>query len=381
MKTYFYSFLILFSLSAFAGTEYTMPINFENTARDFVVHLPTGYTPGMHLPVVFNMHGYGSNAPQQLFYSRMDLTADANNFICVFPDGLNSSWNSGFAPPYNSYPDDVGFVSKIIDTLYQLYGIDLTRVYACGMSNGGFQSYRMACDLENRIAAIASVTGTLSDLTAQNCALSRHIPILEIHGTADPLVDYNGSTGYYAVEQTINFWLNKNQCSTVSDTVWVPNTNTTDSSTVQEIRYRSCGNGTEVWLYKVIGGGHSWPGATIDYVYGPTNRDINASQEIWDFFNRFTLNGAVGIPSEEPQQAAIKLFPNPSNGNCELQIADGGGDNPVEVSVLNTSGQIVLQQKITAPFFSIHTSQLASGIYFLKAEGKSFAQTLRFIKQ
>lgn len=382
MKAHFIPFLILFNLSAFAGTEYTMPINFENTTRDFVVHLPTGFAPGMHLPVVFNMHGYGSNAPQQIFYSRMDLTADANNFICVFPDGLNSSWNSGFAPPYNSYPDDVGFVSKIIDTLSQLYGIDLTRVYACGMSNGGFQSYRMACDLENRIAAIASVTGTLSDLTALNCALSRNIPILEIHGTADPLVDYNGSTGYYAVEQTINFWLNKNLCSTVSDTVWVPDTDTTDSSTVQEIRYRSCNNGTEVWLYKIIGGGHSWPGATIDYVYGPTNRDINASQEIWNFFNRFTLNGAVGTPSIQANKPpTVKIFPNPVNGNCELQITDVSRDNAVNVAVMNTSGQVVWQQNMTTFSSSIQTSQLASGIYFLKAEGKNFTQTLRLIKQ
>ena len=78
-----FTLLICFLQVKSAGTEYVMPINFENTAREFIVHLPPTYTAGMHLPVVFNLHGYSSNDTQQVFYSRMDLTADANNFICV----------------------------------------------------------------------------------------------------------------------------------------------------------------------------------------------------------------------------------------------------------------------------------------------------------
>ena len=183
-KLLLFSVFFIMASSAFSVTI-TLNMNYQNTARSFLVHLPPGFTNAQHLPVVFSLHGLGSDGPQQEFYSRMSETSDANNFVVCYPNGIGNSWNSGFQFPYNSSPDDVGFVSKIIDTLSALYNIDLSRVYACGMSNGGFQSYRLACDLENRIAAIASVTGCISELTALNCVLSRKIPVLHIHGTAE----------------------------------------------------------------------------------------------------------------------------------------------------------------------------------------------------
>lgn len=372
--------LLFFSVQLFAGTSVDMYLNYQNTSRHFIVYLPTGYTPGQHLPVVFNLHGYGSDASQQIFYSKMYITADSNHFIMVAPDGLNNSWNSGFTLPYNSSPDDVGFVSEIIDTLYQLYNIDLTRVYACGMSNGGYQSYRLACDLENRIAAIASVTGTISSLTALNCALSRKVPVLQIHGTADPLVEYEGSTGSYGIEEAIDFWLAKNQCSTVNDTVWLPDVNTTDSSTVQQIRYRTCGSGTEVWFYKIIGGGHSWPNAPIDFIYGPTNKDFDASQEIWDFFSKFTLNGAVGV-EEIKQEVKAELFPNPASGSVSLLLSGYGFEKPVNVSVLDVTGRILLEQEAASASTVINVSSIPAGIYWVNVQGNQFSKTIRLTKQ
>lgn len=365
MKKYYTVVLcILCSGLSHAGTEYTLTMNFENTERDFIVHLPTSYTSVTSLPVVFNLHGYGSNAAQQIFYSRMDLTADANNFICVFPNGLNSSWNSGFAPPYNSSPNDVGFISKIIDTLYQLYNINLSRVYSCGMSNGGYQSYRLACDLENRIAAIASVTGSLTSLTAINCALSRSVPVLEIHGTADPLVDYNGGAGYYGTEQTIDFWTDKNSCLSTPDTTAVPDTNPNDSSTVQKIKYLDCNNGTEVWLYKITGGGHTWPSAPIDYIYGPTNRDINASQEIWDFFNRFTLNGSVGI-EENYTAPNFRCFPSPFQN--ELTIQFDSEFSTQTARLYDLVGNVITEVPINHSTEKLYLGVIPSGIYLLKS--------------
>ncbi len=372
--------LLLFSVQLFAGTSVDMYLNYQNTNRHFIVYLPTGYTPGQHLPVVFNLHGYGSDASQQIFYSKMYITADSNHFIMVAPDGLNNSWNSGFTLPYNSSPDDVGFVSEIIDTLYQLYNIDLTRVYACGMSNGGYQSYRLACDLENRIAAIASVTGTISSLTALNCALLRKVPVLQIHGTADPLVEYEGSTGSYGIEEAIDFWLAKNQCSTVNDTVWVPDVNTTDSSTVQQIRYRTCGSGTEVWFYKITGGGHSWPNAPISFIYGPTNKDFDASQEIWDFFSKFTLNGAVGV-EEIKQEIKAELLPNPASGSVSLLLSGYGFEKPVNVSVLDVTGRKLLEQKSASASTVINTSSIPAGIYWVNVQGNQFSKTIGLIKQ
>src|ERR1019366_354154 len=240
-------------------------ISFGGVMRDFLVHLPPGFSNSQHLPLVFNLHGTPSDAGQEEFYSRMSITADTNNFIVVYPDGLGNQWNVGFNSPYASGVDDVGFISKIIDTMAQLYNIDLTRVYSCGMSDGGFMSHRLACELENRIVAIAAVSGLPTDSTAFHCTHTRNIPVMQIHGTADPLVPYagfqSGDTGFYSVEQTIDFWLNKDQCSFVSDTTFLPDINTYDSSTVQKIHYGSCGSSTEVLFYKIIGGGHSWPDA------------------------------------------------------------------------------------------------------------------------
>jgi polyhydroxybutyrate depolymerase len=371
--------LLLLCARAFAGTTVEMDMNYQNTNRHFILYLPTGYTPGEHLPVVFNLHGYGSDASQQIYYSKMYITADSNHFALVAPDGLNNSWNSGFTPPYNSLPDDVGFISKIIDTLYQLYSVDLTRVYACGMSNGGYQSYRLACDLENRIAAIASVTGTTSTLTAYNCALSRKVPILEIHGTADPLVEYAGATGYYGVEENISFWLGKNQCSVVNDTVFVPDINTSDSSTVQQIRYRTCGSGSEVWLYKIIGGGHSWPSAPISYIYGPTNRDFDASQAIWDFFNKFTLNGAVGVV-EVHEAVDVQVYPNPVGEKLEISFANTRIKNAV-LQVFDVAGRKVAEQRIEGSHVTLPFASFGKGLYFVKAEGNGFSAVRRVVKE
>lgn len=367
--------LLFFTTGSFAGTPVEMDLNYQNTSRHFIVYLPTGYTPGAHLPVVFNLHGLGSNAGQQVYYSQMYITADSNNFILVAPDGLNNSWNSGYQLPYNSFPDDVGFVSKIIDTLSLLYQIDLTRVYACGMSNGGYQSHRMGCDLEERIAAIASVTGSITDITVLNCLSSRKVPVLQIHGTADPLVPYAGDTGSYAIEDVLGFWRGRNQCSTVSDTVFVPDVDTTDSSTVQKIRWRICGSGTEVWFYKIIGGGHTWPNAPIPYIYGPTNKDIDASQEIWDFFKKFSLPSASGIP--EQQEAFVSVYPNPANDRLYVDC-----DRLIEtITVFNALGEQVQQLSAGSFQTALSIGNWQPGMYFIKAEGKGFSALKRMVKK
>ena len=371
---------VVISMSAFSITSFTLNMNYENTARDFLVHLPTGFTTAQHLPIVLNMHGLGSNGGQQEFYSRMSETSDANNFVVVYPNGIGNSWNSGFTTPYNSSPDDVGFLSKIIDTLALLYNIDLNRVYATGMSNGGFESYRLACDLENRIAAIAPVAGTISTLTAFNCTnQSRKVPVLHIHGTQDPLVPYGGDVGFKSVEETLSFWLGKDQCSAVSDTIALANINLLDSSTVERIRYQSCGDGTEVWFYKITGGGHTWPNATFGYIYGPTNRDLDASQEIWNFFNRFTLNGPNRV-EEVKEEDAVSVFPNPSEGNYKVQITNYEVEKPMQVSVFDMSGRNVLQQKIVSSSTEINLSAVENGVYFLKIEGKDFFVTKKILK-
>lgn len=354
-----------------------MTMSYQDTTREFIVHLPTGYTAGSSLPLVFNHHGYTSNANQQMIYSGMNATADANNFIVVYPNGLNAQWNSGFVPPYNgTFPDDVGFISKIIDTMYQLYNINPARVYSCGMSNGGFQSYRLACDLENRIAAIASVTGSMTATMTSNCNLSRRVPVLEIHGTMDATVPYSGGNGIMATEDVVNFWVGKNSCSTtVRDTTNVPNTNMTDGSTVQKIKFHQCATGEQVWLYKVIGGAHTWPGSSI--TIGTTNKDINASQEIWDFFKQYTINGPATSINETPADVELSLYPNPAGNTINVSA----NEYINSITVFNLLGEKVMQRNVNTTTAQLNIGDLYSGIYILSVKAGTQTYTKRFTKE
>jgi polyhydroxybutyrate depolymerase len=387
MKKHILFFLSSFaSLAVFAQSEYTMNMIFDDSARNFTVFLPSAYAAGVHLPVVFNLHGRGSTAAQQEFYSKMDSTAQHNNFIVVYPNALGSQWNSIFGYDYHRRSDDVGFISKIIDTLSLLYSIDLTRVYSCGLSNGGYQSFRLACQLSDRIAAIAPVAGSMTDSTSLYCAISHKVPILQIQGTQDPIVVYEGAANVWPAENNVNYWLNKDQCTAVSDTTFVPDTNTGDNTTVQEIRYRTCADGSQFWFYKVIGGGHTWPGGALDLGilgFGNTNHDIDASQEIWDFFKRYTINGPVAAVAEMKSEATnINVFPNPFAEQFTLSLASLNSIEQNAVArIFDLNGRMVTEQKITDDNMVIKTPGLSPGMYLLKISGEHINMVQRIVKE
>jgi len=226
-------------------------------------------------------------------YTQMNLVADTAGFIVVYPNGKNN-WNSGVGVNPN-YPtpiiDDVGFINALIDTLSNHYtNIDLDRIYACGFSNGGFMANKLACQLSNRIAAVASVAGVIASSVANTCNSLHTMPMLLIHGTADNTVPLNGATGWYSVDQTLNFWTDINNCDQAS-TVLLPDLIPTDGCTVEKTTYSNSSDDCKVIFYKVINGGHSWPGAVEDYNWaGKKNMDINASVEIWNFFKDYKHN-------------------------------------------------------------------------------------------
>lgn len=353
--------LLAFTAVVKGSTSITYTMSYGGANRDFIVVLPNSYTAGSSLPMVFNLHGYGSDASQQIFYSQMYKTVDSNGFIAVFPNGIGNAWNSGWS--VTPVPDDVGFISAIIDTMTWLYNINLNRVYACGMSNGGFMSYKLACELSNRLAAVASVTGTINSLTALNCPAGVAVPVLQIHGTDDPLVPYNGITGAYGVEETIDFWKARNGCTVAADTTAVPDNNVNDSSTVQKIVYANCSSPHEVWLYKINGGGHTWPNAPINYIYGPTNRDIDASQEIWDFFNRFSLSNPTAV--RPLQESGLEVFPNPFNDYVQVnwpQVAVS-----LTATLTDVSGKVCMViGTSSSPGIILDTRTLSPGYYMVQ---------------
>lgn len=383
MKTF--SFLRLICITgitvlALSGKSQTISsLFFDGLTRNYIVKTPSGFTPSQSRPLVFNLHGYSSNASQQQFYSAMNAVADTAGFLVCYPDGVNNAWNSGWTGVYGSGIDDVGFISALIDTLHATYNIDLSRVYACGMSNGGFQSYRMACELENRICAFASVTGTFTDSVAFYCSPSRPIPIMEIHGTADSTVKYTGGPFYRGIEETIAFWVNHNQCIEAADTTEVPNTILADSSSARIISYTSCAPESEVVLIQISNGGHTWPGSPLDLTglgYGFTNKEINASAEIWKFFNRFSLPTAVGITANEPT-TAISVGPNPFQEFLSISLSEPAD----EIEILQANGQCILEKMpLKRAELQLKTRNWPAGVYFVKTTRNGQIITKKLMK-
>ncbi len=169
------------------------------------------------------------------------------------------------------------------------FNIDPDRIYSTGMSNGVFMSFLLACQLSDRIAAIASVTGSMTPETYNDSDPQHPTPILQMHGTSDTTVPYTGTTWSEPIAEVIQYWQNYNNCSVIPVVTVLPNLDPNDGSTIELSIFEDGDNGVTVEHYKVIGGGHTWPGNA--YGGAGTNNDIDASEEIWSFFNRYDING------------------------------------------------------------------------------------------
>jgi polyhydroxybutyrate depolymerase len=281
--------LLIICLPLFTLGQQTInaSINHGGITRDYILYVPNSYVTGNQVPLVFNFHGYTSNATQQMWYGDFRAIADTAGFIIVHPEGtLDNSgathWNVGWG---GSTVNDINFTSTLIDSIASEYSINLDRVYSTGMSNGGFMSYQLACELSDRIAAIASVTGSMNPGWFNSCNPSHPMPVMEIHGTADPTVLYT------TVPNIIDFWRGINNCNNTPVLTNMPDINIIDGCTAEHQIWENGSNGVAVEHYKIIDGEHSWPGAP--FPNGITNQDINAAEKIWEFFNKYDINGLI----------------------------------------------------------------------------------------
>ncbi len=284
-----FCFFISFSQEAIQGT-----ISHDNLEREYILYIPNSYNGEEAVPLVLNLHGYTSNAGEQMIYSNLVEVADTANFLLVHPMGTTNEMNEPF---WNSWGiegvDDIGFLSSLIDYLGNEYNIDLNRVYSTGMSNGGYMSYTLACQLSDKIAAIASVTGSMYLNQEFFCNPEHPIPVMQIHGTMDVTVPYIGSINSESIDDVISYWVSFNDCSENASFSTLPDINTTDLCYVEHYIYSDGNNGSSVELYKVINGGHTWPGAYITLAGINTNQDFSASEKIWQFFSKYDINGLI----------------------------------------------------------------------------------------
>ena len=356
------------TFSSFSQQTINASITHDGIQRDYILYIPELYDGSTAAPLVLNFHGYGSNAAQQMFYGDFRDIADTEGFLLVHPEGTtfigDQFWNVGF-PGLSSNIDDVGFTEALIDELATLYAIDLDRVYATGMSNGGFMSFLLACQLSEKIAAVASVTGSMTQDTFDDCNAQHPTPVLQIHGTDDGVVLYNGNNLSIPIADVISYWVDFNNCETTPTTTTLPDVDVSDGSTIEHSVYEDGDNGITTEHMKVIGGGHTWPGSVINTA--GTNQDIDASMEIWLFFSRFDINGPLSTDDFEKNQ--VTIYPNPTQSKINLSLNYA---REVHYKLFSPLGKQLMTGTITSGNEEIDLSHLPSNVYFLKVGNQYF---------
>ena len=276
--------------------------------------------------------------------------------------------------------DDIGFTEAMIDAIASDYSINLERVYATGMSNGGFMSFLLACQLSDKIAAIASVTGSMTPETYNNCSPEHPMPALHIHGTTDLVVAYDGAPWTESVEDVLNYWVGFNNCSADPGITEIPNTSANDGSTVEHLIYAEGDNNTTVEHFKITGGGHTWPGS---FVASPgTNYDIDASFEIWKFFSRYDINGLIptttSLEEQERDKVQVRVFPNPTTSKVVIQLTVS---EELKYELSSSFGEKILAGVFNTNEKELDLAHLPKGIYFLNVFNDSRAFSTKVVKE
>lgn len=339
--------------------------------REYRLYVPASYS-GAPVPLILNLHGYGSDMSQQEVYGDFRAIADTAGFIVVHPNG---TFDTSFKRYWNAYGlstvDDLGFLSALIDTISSSYSIDPNRIYSTGLSNGGIMSYYLACNLSSRITAIAPVAGTMTPQMKAACTPQHPTPVMHIHGTADAVVPYAGSSVFMHIDSVISYWrwVNSSDISPVITNV--PNSNTSDGCTATRYDHNNGSAGTSVSLYKITNGGHTWPGAPVNV--GVTNHDFSASAEIWKFFRKYSRNNLLSVPHNPV--TILDIFPNPSSESISARCAKDG-----ILNIYDMSGKQLYSISVREGQNNIETGKLEKGIYLLRLETSGSVFTTRFIK-
>jgi polyhydroxybutyrate depolymerase len=269
---------------AFAAGNSTVHIDLNGSTRTYLLHVPSNLEAKQAVPLVLNYHGYGSSAAQQAAFSDLDATADSEGFIAAYPEGVSASWNAGqcCGEAFNTGVDDVAFARALVADVQKKLCIDAHRVYAIGMSNGGFMVQRLACDAADVFAAVAPVAGVLT-MPQDDCKPSRPISMIHFHGSADTVVRYDGGglAATMSVADSYSGWVQRDGCSDEAP-------ETFRKGVAHCVTHSNADAGVDVTLCTIDGGGHCWPGQSI-CPYGTSTTDISVNVEGWNFLKRFTL--------------------------------------------------------------------------------------------
>jgi polyhydroxybutyrate depolymerase len=276
---------------------------YDGIERSYRLHIPPGFDEDNEGALLFVLHGGGGTArgmENYLTRRGFNRLSDEQGFIVVYPDGFEKHWNDGRKnvswQEGNVTIDDVGFLCTLIDMLLVEFDLDAERVFCCGISNGGQMSYRLACERTDKLAGIATVVSSLSEDLVAGCEPSGPLPVFMTVGTDDPLVPFEGGEiqlfnntygQVISVNETVDYWVTNNDCDDNPVISYLPDPDPTDGVRVRTELYGNGDNETQVLLYVMEGGGHTWPGGPQYFresIIGKTCYDFDACEAIWKFF-------------------------------------------------------------------------------------------------
>ncbi len=327
--------------------------DYEGVEREYIFQMPSELSS--NAPLVFVLHGYTSNNEFISQYSGFLELGEQEGFAVCFPRGLadaagNTHWNANLNI---SNVDDIGFLSSLASYLQDEHGLNPANTFSCGMSNGGFMSYTLACEAPDVFKAIASVTGTMSGYDWNNCQSENPIPVMQISGTIDEVVPMDGSITTFGgwggapdIYNVIDSWVVKNNCTELA----VDSTSTTMPTKMHY--HRGAGNQHEVWQYVITGMDHTWPGFWVD-------TGIDGTEEIWKFFSRYME--IESSANDLAKEANTNFYPNPVSSHLNVESS-----NQDQLTIYNNLGQILLKSTLSIGVNNIDVSHLEAGSYTLK---------------
>ena len=262
--------------------EGALILTHDSVDREYLLHVPENYDSTISHPIVFNFHGYGGTATDHMYTADLRSISDTAGFILVYPQGLLSEessphWNIAENGGDNkSDSDDFGFIESLINELSFEYNINENRIYACGYSNGAGFSFSAACYLD-QFAAIASISGLMSDWALDNCDPPKPVGVMILHGTSDSVRPYSGINDFLlSVDEKIQFWTNFNNTDSIPQII-----NFNDGNLIEHFKYNNGINGSSVEHYRINNGNHIW----FDFSY----EGRNTNQLIWNFLSKHSL--------------------------------------------------------------------------------------------
>jgi polyhydroxybutyrate depolymerase len=337
---------LFFSISFINAQPQLHTFSINNETRQYYLYTPDSLGPGV--PLLFVLHGYTGSALSIMNYSAINQIADQNGFVVCYPQGLiddmdNAFWNVGYDFHPNEVVDDLEFLSSLANYLQKEYGLSSYNTFSAGMSNGGEMSYMLACQPSDVFRGVASVTGIMFESFYNTCN-PLPIPVLEIHGTLDEVNLWDGDPNneggwgpYIGIQEGINYWVNINNCTQTIIEI-VPDIYPSDGSSITVEKHTNGINNNEVWLYKIAGGGHEWPGES-------GNMDINAGEEIWGFFSQYLIiadTGDMNFDNSVNIMDILMISDNILDNENYNHLADYNQDSNVNLLDIFSLGQYIL---------------------------------------